>query len=123
MLLCFACSARTDGAKARIPNPTRPPSVRARRRRSTTCPVPPNGTAEFEFEAFSICFVIPQSAFFFSPTTHQRTRKAQKAAASGGGQRPTPRLHSLSPLGVAPELNRSHVCFLAASRVAGVHNK
>ena len=85
MLLCFACSARTDGAKARIPNPTRPPSVRARRRRSTTCPVPPNGTAEFEFEAFSICFVIPQSAFFFSPTTHQRTRKAQKAAASGGG--------------------------------------
>ena len=22
MLLCFACSARTDGAKARIPNPT-----------------------------------------------------------------------------------------------------
>jgi hypothetical protein len=28
---------------------------------------------------------------------------------------------SLSPLKAAPELNRSHVCFLAASRVAGVH--
>ena len=122
MLLCFACSARTDGAKARIPNPTRPPSVRARRRRSTTCPVPPNGTAEFEFEAFSICFVIPQSAFFsFRPPERAR---GPKSSSERGGQRPTPRLRSLSPLGVAPEeLNRSHVCFLAASRVAGVHNK
>ena len=56
---------------------------------------------------------------------HHAPENAQgpKSSSERGGQRPTPRLHSLSPLGVAPELNRSHVCFLAASRVAGVHNK